>query len=45
MIDFISTDTLALLWFLAIGLAVALYILLDGADLGLGILSLFPQRG
>lgn len=44
MIDFISTDTLALLWFLAIGLAVALYILLDGADLGLGILSLFPQK-
>ncbi|MGE5541320.1 MAG: cytochrome d ubiquinol oxidase subunit II [Bacillota bacterium] len=41
---FLSDPTLSLLWFLAIGLAVALYIILDGADLGLGILSLLPQK-
>lgn len=44
MMSFISDPTLALLWFFAVGLCVALYILLDGADLGLGILSLLPRK-
>ena len=41
---FLSTEVLATLWFLAIGLMVVLYILLDGGDLGIGILSLLPQK-
>ncbi|MEK7602397.1 MAG: cytochrome d ubiquinol oxidase subunit II [Patescibacteria group bacterium] len=44
MMNFLSDPILALLWFGAVGLSVALYILLDGADLGLGILSLFPRK-
>ncbi len=44
MMQYLTDPMLALAWFGAIGLAVALYILLDGADLGLGILSLLPQK-
>ncbi|MCE9540988.1 cytochrome d ubiquinol oxidase subunit II [Candidatus Kaiserbacteria bacterium] len=31
------------IWFLILGLELALYVILDGADLGLGFLSLLPQ--
>ncbi|MGB3918079.1 MAG: FimV/HubP family polar landmark protein [Thiothrix litoralis] len=42
-------DMLALAWAIALGLSVGIYLILDGADLGAGILSLFyhdtPTRG
>ncbi|MDB5189244.1 MAG: Cytochrome d ubiquinol oxidase subunit [Parcubacteria group bacterium] len=42
--EFLTDPVLATLWFAAICLMVALYILLDGADLGLGVLSLLPIK-
>lgn len=41
------TETLSILpivWFVIIGLELALYVLLDGSNLGIGILSLLPQK-
>lgn len=38
------TDLLPIVWFLIIVLEVGLYVLLDGGDLGLGLLSLLPQQ-
>ena len=32
------------IWFCIIAFEVALYVLLDGADLGIGMLTLFPQK-
>lgn len=37
------TTALPYIWFLIIGFEIALYLVLDGADLGIGILTLFPQ--
>ena len=39
-----SDILLANLWFAAVCLEVALYVLLDGADLGMGVLSLLPHK-
>lgn len=39
-----NTDLLPIIWFLILCLEIGLYILLDGADLGLGMLSLLPQE-
>lgn len=36
-----SLETLALAWYLIIGFVIILYVLLDGYDLGIGILSIF----
>lgn len=36
--------TLPIVWYLIICLELALYVLLDGANLGVGIVSLFPQQ-
>ncbi len=40
----ITDPTLATIWFGIICFEVALYVLLDGADLGIGMLTLFPQK-
>ena len=39
-----SAFLLPIIWYLLICAALALYVLLDGANLGSGILSLFPQK-
>ncbi|MFA5996966.1 MAG: cytochrome d ubiquinol oxidase subunit II [Candidatus Paceibacterota bacterium] len=51
MNDFITLATsgahiplLPIVWFAIIGIELALYILLDGGNLGIGILSLLPQK-
>lgn len=36
--------SLPVVWYLLISLELALYVLLDGANLGVGIVSLFPQK-
>lgn len=38
------TDILPLIWFIIIAAELALYVVLDGANLGIGILSLLPQK-
>jgi cytochrome d ubiquinol oxidase subunit II len=38
-------SALATIWFLILGLEVALYVVFDGADLGIGILSFFVRDG
>ena len=39
-----SELTLALLWYFVIGLCVVFYVVLDGFDLGVGILHFFPHK-
>ena len=38
-----TPETLATIWFCIVGLEAALYVILDGGNLGIGMLSLFPQ--
>lgn len=39
-----TESILPIIWFIIIGLELALYVLLDGGNLGVGILSLLPQK-
>jgi cytochrome d ubiquinol oxidase subunit II len=39
-----TTSALAIIWFLIVCLEIGLYIILDGADLGIGLLTLLPQE-
>ena len=39
-----SETTLALLWYIVIGVSVIFYVALDGFDLGVGILHLFAKK-
>ena len=39
-----SEMTLALLWYFVIGLCVVFYVVLDGFDLGVGILHFFTRK-
>ena len=39
-----SETTLALLWYLVIGISVVFYVALDGFDLGVGILHMFARK-
>jgi len=42
--DTTTFELLPVIWFVIIGLELALYVLLDGSNLGIGLLSLLPQK-
>ena len=39
-----SEQTLALLWYLIVGVSVVFYVALDGFDLGVGMLNIFNKK-